>query len=284
MKSNTNKPRLNAMLRGIQKSIDHFKSQGYDDVYFTAQFLRGGKKQNGIERGDVGKFMAQIRTYVHSEDADTVRLEFFDDSSGKAIYSKVLSDLRNPGPEQEKVNSNGNEGSNSSGLGGFNGLGEAEFNNLVDQRVEVRERQREFVRISKENEELRARNESLTSEKEELETTLKAKKDTEYYMGIIGTVFPGLASLFQGTRLANAASFLAGTSDLQGNALPATQESTDGETRSISAMVSEFCNTLSVEEARIIHMLFLAFEKDRRQMPRALQLLSQSPISESQNQ
>lgn len=272
MKASTNKQRLTNLLRSMQKSIDLFQAQGYSDVYFTAQFLRGGRKQNGIERGDVGSFATQIRTYVSSEDADAVRIEFIDESTGKSIYSKVLNDLR---LVDEEDNKSGSAKSSSNGLNGFNGLGEAEFNSLVDQRVEVKEQQKEFVRISNENGELRSKAETLTAEKEELEAELKAKKDTEYYMGIIGTVFPGLASLFQGTRLANAASFLAGTTDFQGNALPQAKEAGDSETSTIAAIVSEFCNTLSLQEAGIIHLLFMAFEKDRGQMQRALQFISQ---------
>lgn len=273
MKSNINTKRLNNLLSGIQKSIDLFQSQGYNDVYFTAQFIRGGKKQNGIERGDVSSFLNQVRAYVKSEDADAVRLEFFDESNGKSIYSKALNDLRNSEEEIEKPGSNEHKG-----LGGFNGLGEAEFTALVDKRVEVKEQAREYARMSKEVEELRSRCLTVEEERDELEASLKAKKDTEYYMGIIGTVFPGLATLFQGTRIANVATMLAGTTDMQGNALPQGQDSGDSETQSVAALVSEFCNTLSVQEAGIIHLLFMAFEKDRNQMQRALQFISQTPV------
>jgi hypothetical protein len=275
MKSGIHTKRLNNLLAGIQKSIDLFEGQGYTDVYFTAQFLRGGKKQNGIERGDVGGFLTQIRAYVKSEEADTVKLDFIDERTGKSIYSKSLTGLRNESKDeaQPKSSNGGN------GLGGFNGLGEAEFNRLVDQRVEVKERNNEFIRIKQENEALRSRNETLTEEKEELTAEIKAKKDLEYYMGIVGTVFPGLSALFQGTRIANVATMLAGTTDVNGNALPAAQTSNDSETQSIAAMVSEFCNTLSVQEAGIVHLLFMAFEKDRSQMQRALQFISQTPAT-----
>jgi len=263
MKSSINKQRLTNLLKGIQKSIDLFESQGFGDVYFTAQFLRGGKKQNGIERGDLSSFAKQIRTYAFSEDADTVRIEFIDESTSKTIYSKVLTDLRAADGNSEVAVSSG------SGLGGFNGLGEVEFNALVDKRVEAKEQAREFTRMSKELEELRGKNAALASEKEELEATLKAKKDTEYYMGIIGAAFPGLAPLFSGTPLAQAANFLAGTSDLNGNALPAAGEQSDDK-KSISAMIGEFCDTLTTQEASAVHLLFMAFEKDRALIQRAL--------------
>lgn len=277
MKSNINTKRLNNLLNGIQRSIELFQSQGYTDVYFTAQFLKSGRKQNGIERGDIETFSTQIRTYVKSEDADSVKLDFVDCNSGKCIYSKSLHNLK----ASEIVQDPQRPTTNTPGLAGFNGLGEAEFNKLVDQRVEVKERHNEFIRIGKENEELRSRNEALMAENEELDATLKAKKETEYYMGIIGTVFPGLAPLFQGTALANTATFLAGTTDLHGQALSQSSENTNNEARSVGAMVSEFCNTLSVQEAGVVYLLFTAFEKDRTQIQRALQFISQTPATTS---
>lgn len=276
MKSSINKSRLNGMLRGIQKSIDLFQGQGYEDVYFTAQFIRGSKKQNCIERGDISKFITQVRAYVDSEQADTVRLEFFDDTTGKSIYAKALSGLRDADAKEDS--------GKGAGLGGFagpngSGLGEVEFNRLVDQRVEVKEKDKDFIRLTKENEELRTKNETLTTEKEELAAEIQAKSDVERYLGIIGTIFPGLATVFQGTRLANFATTLAGTTDMSGKALPKPGEGADEETQSISSMVSEFCETLNAQEAGIIHMLFMAFEKDRNQMKRAFEFISQTPAT-----
>ena len=264
------------MLRGIQKSIDLFQGQGYDDVYFTAQFIRGSKKQNCIERGDIAKFITQVRAYVDSEQADTVRLEFFDDTTGKSIYAKALSGLRDADAKEDS--------GKGAGLGGLagpsgSGLGEVEFNRLVDQRVEVKEKDKEFIRLTKENEELRTKNETLTTEKDELAAEIQAKGDIERYLGIIGTIFPGLATVFQGTRLANLATTLAGTTDMSGKALPKPGESADEETQSITSMVSEFCETLNPQEAGIIHMLFMAFEKDRNKMKRAFDFISQTAVT-----
>ena len=261
------------MLRGIQKSIDLFQSQGYSNVYFTAQFIRRGKKQNRIERGDINQFGTQIRAYIESEEADVVKLDFVDEGTGKSIYSKALTDLRSTDTAED--NSRG--GGTQNGLGGFNGLGEADFNRLVDKRVEAKERDKEFIRLSKENEDLRTQNQTLVSEKEELADEIKAKKDVEYYMGIIGTVFPGLATVFQGTRLATIATTLAGTTDMNGNALPAAGGDGDGEAQSVISMLSDFCNTLNTQELGIVHLLFMGFERDRQQMQRALQFISQTP-------
>lgn len=235
----------------MQKSIDLFSSQGYSDVYFTAQFLRAGKKQNCIERGDIGSFATQVRTYVGSEDADTVRIEIFDEASGKSIYSKVLSELSNHEEKEQPVK--------SGGLGGFNGLGEAEFNALVDKRVEAKEQAKDFVRQTKELEELRAKYAALEEEKAEIQAALEAKKQVEYYSGIIGTILPSLGPLFQGTPLAQAAGLLAGV----GEAARATANPTDEDVNSVAEMVKDFCKTLSPHEASCFHLLCAALEKDK---------------------
>jgi hypothetical protein len=277
MKANYNRRRLTAMLAGIQKSIDMFATQGITNVHFTAQFLKNGKKQNGILRGDPNNFQAQIRTYVQSEEADTVKVEFVDELSGKTIYNKVLTELQLASSAKSESRQEESQ-SAETGLGGYNGLGEAQVNALVDKRVEARERETDYLRTKKELEELQRKYEQLEGEYDEVEETLKAKKETEYYMGIIGAAFPGLAPLFAGTPLAQAANFLAGTSDLNGAALPAATESTNPEADSLVGMMSEFCRRLSTQQISAIHLLFMAFEKDEANIQRALQTITTTPL------
>lgn len=264
MKSTTNKQRLTNLIKGIQKSIDLFESQGHANVYFTAQFMRDGKKQNCIERGDINSFSTQIRTYVNSEEADTVRIEFFDEETSKSIYSKALTDLRTTSAEE---NPQPATAPSFNGFSGFNGLGEAQFEALVDKRVDVKEQAKDFARQGRELDELRVKYATLEKEKEELDAELKAKKNLEFYSGIIGAAFPGLAPLFNGTPLAQAAGYLAGTGDGQSGA---TQPA-NGDVQSTSAMVAEFCNTLSPTDASAMHMLCVVFEKDRSKIQSTLQ-------------
>lgn len=278
MAKKINNQRLTNLLNGMQKSIDLFPSQGYADVYFKAQFLRGSRKQNCIDRGDISSFAGQIRTYVRSEDADTVRIEFIDEQTGKSIYSKVLTDLS---PDGMSGAQQAEKPAEAPGLGGYYGLGEAQVNALIDKRVGEARMQDDYQRATRELDELRSLNAALEEEKEELEATLKAKKDTEYYMGIIGTVFPGLATILQGTRLANAASFLAGTTDMSGNALPAAQPEEGSESAELTAMLGEFCKGLTTQELASVHLLFIAFEKDRAQIARALHFITTQTPSQA---
>ena len=273
MKSTLNTNRLNNLLRGIQKSIDLFESQGHTDVYFTAQFFRGGKKQNSIERGDLPNFAKGIRTYVTSEEADSARIEFFDDSSGKSIYSKAISELRSGDPAAKEVQVADTTGE---GLNGYSGLGEAQVrqvNDLIARRVDEERRNDEFQRLNREVDELRTKYAALEIERDELEASVAAKKGIEFYSTLVGAAFPGLAPLLTGTPLAQAAGFLAGTSDIKGNALPA-KEAASEDGSSIAAMVNEFCHTLNSQEASAVHLLFTAFETDRSKIQSALHYIT----------
>jgi hypothetical protein len=129
------------------------------------------------------------------------------------------------------------------------------------------------MRLGKEVDELRSRNALLETEKDELAASLKAKKDLEFYSGIIGAAFPGLATLMNGTPLAQAAGFLSGTTDMNGNTI-AQQEAASEDISSISALVSEFCATLNTQEASAIHLLFMAFEADRSKIQSALHYIT----------
>jgi len=267
MKSTLNKHRLNNLLRGIQTSINLFDSQGHTDVYFTAQFYRAGRKQNGIERGDVHSFGKQIRTYIASEEADSARIEFFSEISGKSIYSKALNDLRIGGvgavSEQPVAAA-------PAGLG-YAGLGEAQVVEMINRKVAEERRNDEFQRLNKELNELRVQYETLKAENSDLDVKLKAKSEIEFYSGIIGTAFPALAPLFHGTPLAQAAGFLAGNGNeadkpaSQGSAVSGTE---DGQ--SIASLITEFCATLNAQELGAIHLLFMAFEADRSKIQSAL--------------
>ena len=174
------------------------------------------------------------------------------------------------------------------GLGGYNGLGEAQVLEMVDRKVAEQRRSDQMESMGKELEALRSKNTSLKEANEELEEKIKAKNDLEFYSGIIGAAFPGLAPLFNGTPLAQAAGFLAGTNGLNGVELSAASDDASNgssestadssqageEEESIAAMVGEFCNTLNNQEASANHLLFMAFEADRNKIQKALHYIT----------
>lgn len=270
MKPTINQKAVNSAAKVLANQIKTLEAQGYEEMYFTAQFYCNGKRQNCIERGDVTKISKQIRDYVKSEEADTMNVEVIEEATQKSVYRKKFFSLyenvqqQQPEPERQP----------SGGLGGYGGLGEAEVRDLVNKQVIEARKEDEFIRLNREVDELRGKANALEEANRELDETLKAKKDTEYYMSIIGAAFPGLATLFTGTPLAQAAGFLAGTSDLGGNAIQTTAPKLTDEVSSISAMVAEFCNGLTTQEASAIHLLFMSFETDRTNIQRALQFIT----------
>jgi hypothetical protein len=265
MSTSLNKHRLKNLLRSIQTSLATFESQGHPNVYFTAQFLRDGRRQNGIERGDPATFSKQLRTYIMSEDADSARIEFIDELSGKTIYSKALTDLRKPEIKFEP----GKHQAVSPAVNRYAGLGEAEIAQLVDKRVTERQQQDEFIRLGKEVNELRAKNEQLTEVNYDLEAKIHLKSQLEFYSGIIGTAFPGIAAMLSGTPLAQAASFLAGA---QSATIKAPDD--NGGDKCIAAMIAEFCQTLNEQELSAIELLFIALEKDKTRIQNVLQFVT----------
>jgi uncharacterized small protein (DUF1192 family) len=274
-----NRQRLNNMMKHLLKTIRLFASQGHPNVCYNAQFFKSGKKQNPITKGEIETFSDNIRSFITSEEADTVRIEFIDEDTGKTFYTKVLDELTLEGandPEEEvKPTPVAAATQNSSS---FNGFGEAqvrEMNDIIGRRLSEERRNDEFTRMSQEVTELRDRAAALEAEKEELEASLHAKKQLEFYSGIIGAAFPKLAPLFVGTPLAQAAGFLNGTNDLTGAPVAqAAPRAPNDEASSIASLVSEFCETLNTQEASAIHLMFMAFEADRSKIQSALHYIT----------
>lgn len=199
-----------------------------------------------------------------SEDADSARIEFIDELTGKTIYSKALTDLRKAENKPEATKRH----AVPDAVNRYAGLGEAEIAKLVDKRVTERQQQDDFIRLGKEVNELRAKNEQLIDANYELEAKVRLKSQLEFYSGIIGTAFPGLAAMLSGTPLAQAANFLAGAES-------ATSKAPDEpEEKGIAAMIAEFCQTLNEQERSVIELLFITLEKDKTKIQRVLQFVT----------
>ncbi len=269
MSTAVNLQAMNSAAKVLTNQARALSEQGHEEMYFTAQFWSGGRKQNGIERGGVTKISKQVRDYVRSEQADTMTVDIFEESTGKSIYRRKFSDLYK-GAQQK-----GNEGQGP-GHNGFNGFGEVEFNALVDKRVEVKEQAKDYARQTKELEELRIKYNALEEEKAEVEAALEAKKKVEYYSGILSTVLPSIAPLFQGTPLAQAAGMLAGV----GEAAKAAADPIDEDVNALAEMVNDFCRTLTPQQSSAFHLLCAGLEKDRNKIFTFLtQLMAESPAA-----
>lgn len=295
MSKATNKKAINTATRVLTNQVKMLEAQGYSDLYFNAQFFSDGKKQNCVERGQVDMISKQLRNYVRSEQADTMNVELVDASSGKVIYRKKFTDLLDV---DAKDSSQNNRNTSDGGLGSPHqgGLGAAEVNQLVAKQLYDARREDEIARLNKELSELSTKYSAIESEKEEIESALKAKQSIEFYSGIIGATLPGLAPLFEGTPLAKMAGLLSGPSGDQeeanntGLATSATTAfssglSGDSEVQSTALMVAEFCNTLTPKEASALHTLCAAFEKDKSKLYSFVRQLSdEKPSYNNQTQ
>jgi hypothetical protein len=242
--------------------ITTFPKQGYSSVVFNAVFYRNGKKLNAIEQADVSNFSHLVRSYDKSENPDKVKVEFKDQSKNVLIWAKTF-----------EVNELDEEIHRTSF--GHTGLGEVEVNEMVQRKFSELERQKTIEQLQSELENQKQINEQLLFEVSDLQTSLDAKKQIEYYTNIIGMAIPGLAKFFSGTPVGTAMSLLAGEEEEQQETLgeSAEKKPTDQRT-SIIGLIGEFSATLSNQELGTLYLLFIELEKDRSKIQQVLGYLT----------
>jgi hypothetical protein len=249
--------------------IKTFPKQGYSSVVFNAIFYRNGKKLNAIEQADVSAFSHLIRSYDKSENPDKVKVEFKDTGKGILIWAKTFD--VNEIEEEIQYPANG----------GFQGLGEAEINDMVQRKFNEMERQKTLEQLQQELQLQKELNEELQFQVTDLQTTLDAKKQIEYYSNIIGMAMPGLAKFLTNTPVGTAMSFLAGTEEKDKKELgaSATEENKDQQNdqrQSIISLMTEFRSTLTNQELGTLYLLFIELEKDKENIQRILKFITQT--------
>jgi hypothetical protein len=243
--------------------IQTFKQQNHHNAGFNAVFYRNGKKLNAIDQADVVNFSALIRSYVKSENPDKIRVDFKNLDNGLMIWTKTF-----------EVDELGAEIKHAS----FQGLGEVEVNELVQRKFSELERQKEVEFLSRDLQVEKLRNEDLLAQVSDLQTTLEAKKQVEYYSNVIGMALPGLAKFFVDTPVGSALTYLSGT-DEESKELEAGKKSTTeppDQRQSIVHLITEFCNTLHNQELGTLYLLMIELEKDKANFSRVLHHLTQS--------
>ncbi|MBU6158722.1 MAG: hypothetical protein KGP35_06785 [Bacteroidetes bacterium] len=256
--------------------IKTFPKQGYSSVVFNATFYRNGKKLNAIDQADVASFSQLVRNYEKSENPDKVKVEFKDTQKGILIWAKTFD----VNEIDEDIHSRTN--------GGFQGLGEAEINDMVQRKFNEMERQKTLEQLQQELQQQKELNEELQFQVTDLQTTLDAKKQVEYYSNIIGMAMPGLAKFFTGTPMAAAMSFLSGQDEKKEleAAKPEEEkkEQQPDQRQGIISLISEFCETLSNQELGSIYLLFIELEKDRNNIQQILKYITTSNEKQSPTQ
>ena len=258
------KRKIYHVIQVSQKMIKTFPKQGHNHVVFNAVFYRNGKKLNSIDQAAVENFSPLVRSYDKSENQDKIKVEFKDQESSTLIWSKTFqwTDVDDEIPRS---------------LNGYAGLGEAEVNDLVQRKFSEMEKSRELDRMQAEVAKLKAENEELEFQVQDMQNTLDAKKQVEYYTNIIGMAMPGLAKFFTGTPMASAINFLAGTEPE--NTVKSEPEKVsdpaDSQRETILEMINSFCQTMNNQELGTMYMLLSEIEKDRQNLQRILHYITQ---------
>lgn len=242
--------------------INTFPKQGYSTVVFNATFYRNGKKLNAIEQAEVANFSQLVRSYDKSENPDKVKVEFKDQNKGILIWAKTF-EVNELDEEIHRTTSN------------FSGLGEAEVNDLVQRKFAELERQKAIEQLQTELQVQKELNAELQFQVSDLQTTLDAKKQVEYYSSIIGMAMPGLAKFFTGTPVAEAMNFLAGQEE-EKDLIEEGATSSPDQRQSIVKLIGEFSSSLSNQELGTLYLLFIEFEKDRSNIQRILRFITDS--------
>ncbi len=260
------KKKIYHVIQVSQKMIQTFPKQGHVNVVFNAVFYRNGKKMNSIDQADVVNFSHLVRNYDKSENPDKVKVEFKDQESGNLIWAKTFqwTDVDEEIPRA---------------LSGYSGLGEAEVNDLVQRKFSEMERYKELERMTAELQRLQSENEELEFQMQDMQNTLDAKKQVEYYSNIIGMALPGLAKFLSNSPMGAAMNFLAGT-DQEGKSIEQAKkddsEPKDSQRETILEMIASFCQTMSNQELGTMYLMLSEIEKDRTNLQRILQFITQS--------
>jgi hypothetical protein len=250
-----------------QKMIKTFPKQGHNKVTFNAMFYRNGKRLNSIDQAVIENFSPLVRSYDKSENPDKVKVEFKDVETGMLIWAKTFewTDVDEELPKS---------------LSGYAGLGEAEVNELVQRKFSEMERSRELERLTSELQRVSALNEELEFQVQDMQNSLEAKKQVEYYSNIIGMALPGLAKFFTNSPVGTAFNFLAGTNEEKGIEKP-LGDSSDSQRETILEMITTFVQTLDNQELGTIYLMLSEIEKDRTNIQKILQFITGSTTVET---
>jgi len=256
------KKKIYHVIEVSQKMIKTFPKLGHEKVVFNAVFYRNGKKLNSIDQAEVSNFSSLIRNYDKSENPDKVKIEFKDGQSSSLIWSKTFQ-WQDGGDEYPK------------GQSGYLGLGEAEVNEMVQRKYSEMERSKELDRLSEELTRLQTDNDELEFQIQDLQSSLEAKKQVEYYTGIIGMALPGLARFFTGTPMSGALNFLSGTQETEKSPVSQKPKGEDDQREAIIEMIGTFCGSMSNQELGTMYLLLTEIEKDRSNLQKILGFITQ---------
>ena len=125
-----------------------------------------------------------------------------------------------------------------------------------------------------------ALNEELEFQVQDMQNSLEAKKQVEYYSNIIGMALPGLAKFFTNSPVGSAFNFLAGT-DQEKSMEQSSDGTKDTQRETILEMITTFVQTLDNQELGTIYLMLSEIEKDRSNIQKILQFITGSTTVET---
>jgi hypothetical protein len=154
----------------------------------------------------------------------------------------------------------------------FRGLGQAEVAELVNQKLQEIRRSDELEELRSYRDELESENNELKSQLQELEGVVEAKKNIEYYSGIIGLALPGLAKMLSSTGLGSTLGMLAGIDQPQELSKAAEPK---GQRETIIELVTEFMQGLDDTQLGHLYLVFVELSNKPALIATLLSQLSQ---------
>lgn len=234
------------VIRNCRKTLQSLKMQGFELIVFTALLYQNGKKLSSIEKANTEYFAELMRSYDKSEEPDKVKVEFRNSENNSLLWSKafLLSDARHKPILPNNPST---------------GLGKAEIDEIIGRKIADYRQVKEAELLSTQVEELRAENEGLKGELKVAKARLDAKKQMEYYAGLLGIALPVITSAIGKIQAKTASNALSGAPD--GMPKAKTAKFSDHKA-SIIQLINEHMQSL---EDPLLEKLFLhVCEFDRR--------------------
>jgi len=242
----------------VKAAIQAQKMQGHDLIYCSATLYQKGKKLNSIEKADSTSFSKLVLNYVHHEAPDKLKVEL-KGADDELLWSKTFFIEA----ETEPTNQSRSD---------FRGFGEAEISDLVSQKISEIRRNEELETLRSYKEQLESENENLQNQLGELEQSLSAKQNIEYYSNIIGLALPGLAKMLSKTSLGSSLGMLAGINDSSEPNAPTGEKD---QRQTIIELVSEFMNGLDMTNLGHLYLIFIELSNNPALIPILLSNLTQ---------
>jgi hypothetical protein len=258
MNHEQHKNKMYGIAKQVKNAIRALSVQGYEGVLCSVHLSKRGKKLNGIDRAAPENFPKLMRDFVASEEPDKMRIELRGDKE-EILWSKTYQldigpEIRMPAQEE------------------FRGLGQAEVAELVNQKLQEIRRSDELEELRSYRDELESENNELKSQLQELEGVVEAKKNIEYYSGIIGLALPGLAKMLSSTGLGSTLGMLAGIDQPQELSKAAEPK---GQRETIIELVTEFMQGLDDTQLGHLYLVFVELSNNPALIATLLSQLSQ---------